>query len=132
MNGPNSKIYNSYYKGDYVNGSSSGQRANPQEAIEVTDAQLASGEICFKLNGDQSEIVWHQTLATDDYPVLEDGHLQVWFNDGAYTNIDPDGISDIPATEQPTYVGIYNLAGQRLEKLQKGINIVNGKKILVK
>lgn len=132
LNGPNSKIYNSYYKGDYVNGSSSGQRANPQEAIEVTDAQLASGEICFKLNGDQSEIVWHQTLATDDYPVLEAGHLQVWFNDGAYTNIDPDGISDIPATEQSTYVGIYNLAGQRLEKLQKGINIVNGKKILVK
>ena len=132
LNGANSKIINSYYKGDYINGSSSGQRANPQEAIEVTDAQLASGEICFKLNGDQSEIVWHQTLATDDYPVLEAGHLQVWFNDGVYTNIDPDGISDIPATEQPTSVGIYNLAGQRLEKLQKGINIVNGKKILVK
>jgi len=28
--------------------------------------------------------------------------------------------------------GIYNIAGQRLNKLQKGINIVNGKKILVK
>ena len=27
---------------------------------------------------------------------------------------------------------IYNLAGQRLSKLQKGVNIVNGKKILVK
>ena len=27
---------------------------------------------------------------------------------------------------------IYNLAGQRLQKMQKGINIVNGKKILVK
>jgi hypothetical protein len=25
---------------------------------------------------------------------------------------------------------IYNLAGQRLNKMQKGINIVNGKKIL--
>ena len=25
---------------------------------------------------------------------------------------------------------IYNLAGQRLNKIQKGINIVNGKKIL--
>ena len=25
---------------------------------------------------------------------------------------------------------IYNLAGQRLQKMQKGINIVNGKKIL--
>ena len=27
---------------------------------------------------------------------------------------------------------VYNLAGQRLQKLQKGINIVNGKKVLVK
>ena len=25
---------------------------------------------------------------------------------------------------------IYNLAGQRLQKLQKGINIINGKKII--
>jgi hypothetical protein len=25
---------------------------------------------------------------------------------------------------------IYNLAGQRLNKVQKGINIINGKKIL--
>ena len=28
--------------------------------------------------------------------------------------------------------GIYNIAGQRLSKLQKGLNIVNGKKIIVK
>ena len=27
---------------------------------------------------------------------------------------------------------IYNMAGQRISKLQKGINIVNGKKVLVK
>ena len=31
---------------------------------------------------------------------------------------------------QRTTDGIYNLAGQRLQKMQKGINIVNGKKIL--
>ena len=28
--------------------------------------------------------------------------------------------------------GIYNIAGQRLSKLQKGLNIVNGKKVIVK
>ena len=27
---------------------------------------------------------------------------------------------------------IYNLAGQRLQKMQKGINIVGGKKYIVK
>ena len=27
---------------------------------------------------------------------------------------------------------IYNLAGQRMQKLQKGINIIKGKKIVIK
>ena len=42
---------------------------------------------------------------------------------------DPDGINDLKAS-QATDKGIYNLAGQRLSRMQKGINIVNGKKIL--
>ncbi|MBR6140821.1 MAG: hypothetical protein IKQ37_03525 [Bacteroidaceae bacterium] len=137
LNGTNSKIINSYYKGDYINGSSSGQQANPQDATFVTDAQLLSGEICFKLNADRNDVVWYQTIATDDYPVLEAGHEKVWFYDGAYSNIDPDGIHDIEV--EPSFSSIYqqgstivNLAGQRLGKLQKGINIVNGKKVLVK
>lgn len=39
------------------------------------------------------------------------------------------GINTISATI-PNSEDIYNLAGQRLNKMQKGINIVNGKKIL--
>ena len=42
---------------------------------------------------------------------------------------DPDGIktlSDSPLKDE----NIYNLAGQRLNKMQKGINIVNGRKVL--
>jgi hypothetical protein len=27
---------------------------------------------------------------------------------------------------------IFNLAGQRIQKMQKGINIVNGKKVVLK
>ena len=38
-------------------------------------------------------------------------------------------IESLSADVQPTY--IYNVAGQRLKQLQKGINIVNGKKYLV-
>ena len=108
----------------------------------MTDAQLASGEVCFKLNsgivgdGGQSQnvSVWFQTLAADAYPVLEKDHLKVWFYDGAYTNNDPDGIREVEAGRPALSDGqsIYNLAGQRLEKLQKGLNIVGGKKILVK
>ncbi|MEE1221962.1 MAG: hypothetical protein UHL07_00285 [Bacteroidaceae bacterium] len=40
------------------------------------------------------------------------------------------GISSVNA--QTKQSGIYNIAGQRLSKLQKGLNIVNGKKIIVK
>lgn len=38
------------------------------------------------------------------------------------------GVSSLVEEE----VAIYNLAGQRLSKMQKGINIINGKKIIIK
>ena len=41
-----------------------------------------------------------------------------------------EGIEDEPLTTDD--VQIYNLSGQRLSKPQKGINIINGKKVLVK
>lgn len=44
---------------------------------------------------------------------------------------DPDGINDLNANFNDDE-SIYNVAGQRLGKMQKGINIVNGKKIIVK
>ena len=42
-----------------------------------------------------------------------------------------DGINTID-NDATDHAEIYNLAGQRLSKLQRGINIVNGKKVLVK
>ncbi len=48
--------------------------------------------------------------------------------------VTPTGIT-LPASsqpEQPTFRGIYNLSGQRLQNVQPGINIVNGKKTLSK
>ena len=41
------------------------------------------------------------------------------------------GVESIDSKQQTTEE-IYNLAGQRLGKTQKGINIVNGRKVLVK
>ena len=43
---------------------------------------------------------------------------------------DADGIKTTHNGRQTTDNAIYNLAGQRLNKMQKGINIVNGKKIM--
>jgi hypothetical protein len=47
------------------------------------------------------------------------------------TPVVPTGITDV-VPEQPVYRGIYNTWGQRLYELQKGINIIDGKKILNK
>lgn len=35
----------------------------------MTEDPAAGGELCFLLNGDQSNIVWHQRLGQDDMPV---------------------------------------------------------------
>ena len=49
--------------------------------------QLTSGEICYKLNGDQTEINWYQTLGADEFPMLYDTHKVVYIDsNGNYTN----------------------------------------------
>ncbi|MBQ6208717.1 MAG: hypothetical protein IJK42_02945 [Prevotella sp.] len=49
-------------------------------------------------------------------------------------NFDGNIVDGIAAVELMNNIneGIYNLNGQRIEKAQKGVNIVNGKKVLVK
>ena len=48
--------------------------------------------------------------------------------DDIITEVEPIGQQTIDNGQQ----NIYNLAGQRLNKMQKGINIINGKKVLIK
>ena len=43
-----------------------------------------------------------------------------------------DGINEINPDIFNGKETIYNLMGQKLQKIQKGINIVNGRKVLVK
>lgn len=129
---------NSVFQNNYVlDGSATrayGDNATNATATNVSSEQLKSGEVCYKLNGDQSVITWFQTLGTDNYPMLQGEHLQVVYIDGTYANGNPDGIQEISkdASATGTTDAIYNLAGQRLSRMQKGINIVGGKKILVK
>ena len=62
--------------------------------------------------------VWSCDMEPGSYPVL--------------AAFDPDGIKGVTADHSKQSTEIYNLSGQRLSKMQKGINIVNGKKIMVK
>lgn len=95
------------------------------DGTAVSADQLTSGEVCYKLNGDQTDINWYQYIGDDDYPVLDSRHGVVVFQNGIYT-----GITETAAASSLKSSGIYNLAGQRLSKMQKGINIINGKKVL--
>lgn len=55
----------------------------------VTEEQVASGELCYMLNGEQTEITWWQTLGTDATPVPFSNSLQVY----AAGNLDCTGQS---------------------------------------
>ena len=53
-----------------------------------------------------------------------------WMENPNYTNT--TGISDIKANDNAAKAVIFNLAGQRLDAPQKGLNIINGRKVVIK
>lgn len=127
-------------------------RATGDVSIVVSDATLMPAESKsitvggMKLTGIYSAM----TITPDTYSVLHEGSIVKTSNAAGYTlpamrwyvetgasevkvyllgDENPDAISLTPA--HPEGEGaIYNVAGQRLSKMQKGINIVNSKKVL--
>lgn len=74
-------VSNCYYVNDW---------ATPNDGCEkVTEEQVASGELCYMMNGDQTTITWWQTLGTDATPVPFSNSLQVY----AAGNLDCTGHS---------------------------------------
>lgn len=57
-----------------------------KQAKSVTEQQLKSGEVCYWLNGDQSTIVWYQTIKEQRYPGYEG--QQVIFRNQEHCNAD--------------------------------------------
>ena len=51
------------------------------QGTPATAEQLQSGEVCYKLNGDQTAINWFQTLGQDEHPMLFEGHKQVFYDE---------------------------------------------------
>ncbi|MBQ7988396.1 MAG: hypothetical protein IJ253_07790, partial [Bacteroidaceae bacterium] len=108
------------------------------QATLITDEQVASGELCFKLNGDQSAINWYQTIGEDTHPVLDPKHSVVIKNeDGGYgnlTGIDPPTPFRRSLTSSS---GVYDLSGRRVilsntKNLPKGLYIIDGEKVVVR
>ncbi len=85
-----------------------------------------SGNISLeKFVGKKIQIVFHYTSTTSVCPTWEVRNVLVDGEKGG------SGINAISA-DKTADGAIFNLAGQRLEKPVKGINIINGKKVVVK
>jgi hypothetical protein len=71
-------------------------------------------------------------ISSQDWVVVDNWRLKYYGNG----DIDPDAIRGIESDEISKYTpaskGIYNMLGQRLNRVQKGVNIIGGKKIAVK
>ena len=61
---------------------------NLTTAACITQAQLATGEACYLLNGDQSVIGWYQNINEDETPTLDATHKQVYMNGHLHCNGD--------------------------------------------
>ena len=60
------------------------------KGTKVTEEQLASGEVTYRLNGSQSEnVAWFQTIGTDATPRLFEGAI-VYLYGGKYINEQPN------------------------------------------
>ncbi|MBQ3958351.1 MAG: hypothetical protein II681_05795 [Bacteroidaceae bacterium] len=99
----------SLYRGTATNYGLADAQAAVQEgtATLLTDDMFASGELCYRLNGDQSTIRWTQKLdGSQDTPAFDAGGDQVYMHgsvycDGTaapgtvYNNEGPDGVINI-------------------------------------
>ena len=52
----------------------------PLQATVIQYDDIESGALCYKLNGNQEEIVWFQNIGEDEFPTFMPGHKQVYAN----------------------------------------------------
>lgn len=107
------------------------------QVTQVSTDEVKSGALCYMLNGESGGENYFQTLGTDEHPVLIKSHSKVYEQDGKYFN-DVVGIKKIDTAAKGDGIErIYTIDGVRVNKLQKGVNIVrkadgSTRKVLVK
>ena len=109
-------------------------------ADKLTGNVLKAAENDVVANGTQyilaqveGEVAFHQATENSVIPAGK-GYLEL---DGTgplvkvfFDDEDATAIESVNANVSANNAAIYNMAGQRISKLQKGVNIVNGKKVL--
>ena len=111
-----------------------GENQEPK-CISAAATQMGSGEVCFALNEAQDGIVWFQNITEDPYPVLDDTHkVVIKTEEGIYKNEDGTAVAQPGAAPYGGFGGwpkaVFDLSGRRVSRMQRGIYIRNGKKVL--
>lgn len=116
-------------KGGYYNKveTSATSDVTVNELLGTTEETTADGTmyVLAKLDGKAGFYKAEGTIAAGKAYYQSTSGVKAFYFEGG----DATGISDVNVNLNEDNA-IYNIAGQRLQKMQKGINIVNGKKIL--
>ena len=92
--------------------------------------------LSFSVQADIDAPTGEYTIGTVGESLLVNTNAEAFYTVGVTGNVlitdDPTRITTTDNGQQTTDDKIYNLAGQRLGKKQKGINIVNGRKVIQK
>lgn len=128
---------------------------NGQDEIDFSKIKFEVGEKSEPVEFDNSDIVWTPVEGSQFYLAHvssngdpdEQGNLKIQFTVEDGSNVSwmcwkdmqvsvtslPTGLNKVEKADAAAADGaVYNLAGQKTNGLQKGLNIQNGKKILVK
>lgn len=92
----------------------------------VARAKDASTDAIYRVNSTVSLAPFRAYFTIDEGAGVKANVLSMNFDEL------PTAIESVDKVESVMDATIYNLAGQRLNKVQKGVNIINGKKVLVK
>ena len=111
-----------------------------RQVPSINASQIADGELCYLLNDGRE--TWRQNLGSDAHPVLRRTHSVVYYDagNGSYYNNPDDNPDDVPSIDATmAHYGIYDLKGRLVRKsangtagLQKGIYLINGRKVVVR
>ncbi len=91
----------------------SGDRTGSVESCETCAAdKFKSGEIAYKLNGEQTDIVWTQTIGTDQYPRFKTGANDVTVYKGSCVGVTAYNNTGSEAFTEHSYInGICTRCG---------------------
>ena len=103
--------------------------------LQASDGNVSGGETIYALAKKDGVVAFYQVNSNVTIPAGK-AYLDLGHAPGAkaltFTFTDADGIKTIETVSAEAAAEIFNLAGQRMSRPVKGVNIINGKKVLIK